>query len=110
VIYVDDYRASARVGSIRARWSHLTADTPDELHRFAVGKLGMDRGWFQARCKHGKCPTRNGVCRHFHYDLVDRRRRDAIAAGAKAITYREFGALISARKAQFDDGTLEEAK
>lgn len=96
-VYVDNYRRPAKVGRIQAHWSHLTADTPEELHAFAA-KLGQRREWFQARCKHAACPTCDGVCAHFHYDVVDARRTAAIAAGAMPIDIREMGALISARR------------
>lgn len=92
-VYVDNFRAPARVGSISGRWSHLTADTPEELHEFAA-RIGMRREWFQERCKFGGCAP----CPHWHYDVVDFRRKLAIAAGAKSIDIREMGALISARR------------
>lgn len=96
-IYVDDMRRPARVGSIRGRWSHLTADTPAELHEFAA-RLGLNRAWFQGRCKHGPCPVRDGVCAHFHYDVVDTKRDAAIRAGARAIRLADMGAITSARR------------
>jgi hypothetical protein len=99
-VYVDNFRSPATVGRIRGRWSHLTADSPEELHEFARS-IGQRRGWFQAHCKHGACPSIDGVCAHFHYDVVDRRRDAAIAAGAKAIDIREMGALVSARRAHY---------
>lgn len=95
-VYVDNYRVPATVGRIRARWSHLTADTPDELHAFAA-RLGMRRDWFQEQCK-TKCAPEGQPCPHWHYDVVDARRTEAIALGAKAINLREMGALISARR------------
>ena len=99
-VYVDNFRCPARVGRIRARWSHLTADTPHELHEFA-DRLGQRREWFQARCSYGKCPNVDGVCAHFHYDVVDRKRTEAIALGATPIDLREMGAIISARRAAY---------
>lgn len=96
-IYVDDFRAQARVGRISARWSHLTADTPKELHDFAA-RLGLRREWFQARCRSRGCPVRDGVCRHFHYDVVDTLRARALALGARGLTLREMGTLVSARR------------
>ncbi|GAA0550055.1 hypothetical protein GCM10010172_35150 [Paractinoplanes ferrugineus] len=99
-VYVDNFRAPATVGRIRGRWSHLTADSPDELHAFAA-RLGHRRDWFQARCKYARCPTVDGVCAHFHYDVVDRNRTAAIALGAVPIDLREMGALVSARRPQF---------
>ncbi len=101
--YVDDARIPATVGRTRGRWSHLTADTPDELHALA-DRIGMRRSWFQPRCKSPSGPTVDGVCAHFHYDLVDARRAAAIAAGATPIGIREMGALTSARRAAFRDG------
>jgi hypothetical protein len=77
-VYVDDWRQWARVGPIEARWSHLTADTDDELHEFAA-RLGLRRGAFQDH----RDPTRH------HYDVPEAVRRRAIAAGAVALTWRE---------------------
>lgn len=34
-VYVDDMRRPARVGRISGRWSHLMADSHDELEAFA---------------------------------------------------------------------------
>lgn len=99
-VYVDNFRTPATVGRIRGRWSHLTADTVEELQAFAA-RLGHRPEWFQARCKHAKCPTFDGVCVHFHYDVVDAKRAEAIALGAVAIDIREMGALISVRRRQF---------
>lgn len=99
-VYVDNYRVPATVGHIKARRSHLTASTPDELHEFAA-RLGQRREWFQAHCKHGNCPILDGVCVHFHYDVVDAKRTAAIAMGAEAIDIRDMGALVSVRRRQF---------
>lgn len=99
-VYVDNFRAPATVGRVRGRWSHLTADTPEELHELAE-RIGLIRAWFQATCKYGPCPAVDGVCAHFHYDVVDAKRDAAIAAGAKAIDLREFGAIVSARRPHF---------
>jgi len=96
-VYVDDFRAPAVVRRIRARWSHLTADTPVELHAFPA-LIGLRPEWFQGKCKYGACPTINGTCVHFHYDVTDARRAVAIAAGAHSISLREMGQLISKRR------------
>jgi hypothetical protein len=92
-VYVDDLRVPARVGRISARWSHLTADTREELHQFAA-RLGMRREWFQGNCK--LC---RAECVHWHYDVTDTVRNRAIGLGATTITFREMGALIRARRA-----------
>lgn len=98
-VYVDNYRVTAKVGNVQGRWSHLTADTTDELHAFAA-RIGMRRSWFQGRCKSKTCTTRaDGVCVHYHYDVVDSRRQAAIAAGAEAVTLKALGQIISARRA-----------
>lgn len=93
-VYVDNARIPATVGRIKARWSHLTADTRDELDQFAQS-IGLRPEWFQT-CKrtcHSTLP-----CVHWHYDVVDAKRAEAIAVGAKPIDIREMGALTSARK------------
>lgn len=97
-VYVDNYRCPTTVGRLTGRWSHLTADTPDELRDFAA-RLGLRPAWFQARCRYATCPAPDGVCVHYHYDVVDTMRTRAIHAGALPIDIRDFGALITARRA-----------
>ncbi len=93
-VYVDNYRVPATVGRIRARWSHLTADTPTELHSFAA-QLGLKREWFQGKCKRLCGPD---SCPHWHYDVTDTTRDQAIALGAEAIDLRQMGELIRSRR------------
>lgn len=64
---------------------HLTADTLEELHAFAL-KIGMKRAWFQ---DHPLCA---------HYDLTPPRRAEAVKAGAVEETCRE--GTIRRRKAR----------
>ena len=93
-VYVDNARIPARVNRINGRWSHLTADTVEELNEFALD-LGLSLQWFQT-CKrpcHSRLP-----CVHWHYDVVDFMRERAIRAGAKPIDVREMGALTRARR------------
>jgi hypothetical protein len=78
-VYVDDWRQLATVGPVTGRWSHLTADSDDELHRFAQ-QLGLRREWFQ---DHHRDATRH------HYDVTEPTRQRAIEAGARAVTWRE---------------------
>jgi hypothetical protein len=100
-VHVDNFRCPAKVGHIRGRWSHLTADTPAELHDFAA-RLGLQRAWFQAQCRYGQaCPAVDGVCAHFHYDVTDGKRAEAITLGAQPIDLRELGAIVSARRPAF---------
>jgi len=82
-VYVDDMRLPARVGRYQARWSHLTADTTHELHASAVA-IGLCWSRFQAKP--------NGA---WHYDVTDRKRVEAIAAGAVAIAWRDFHAVCT---------------
>lgn len=73
-VYVDD----ARIRRHGLRWSHLIADTPEELHR-AAGLLGLRRDWAQDRG------------RTLHYDVPDALRERAIELGvAEPITWREL--------------------
>lgn len=86
MIVVDNARIPARVARISGRWSHLTADTRDELYAFAE-KLGLKREWFQE-----KTPG------YWHFDVTDSKRAEAIALGAVAVDVREMGLFISARR------------
>jgi hypothetical protein len=73
-VYVDD----ARIRWRGRFWSHLVADTAEELHA-AAAALGIPR--------HG---AREGG-RTLHYDLPDEWRERAIAAGvAEPIEWREL--------------------
>jgi Protein of unknown function (DUF4031) len=79
-VYVDD----AHIPSRGRRWSHLVADTPDELHE-AAAQLGLRREWAQDKG------------RTLHYDLPEELRERAIASGvAVAITWRELARRRSA--------------
>jgi uncharacterized protein DUF4031 len=101
-VYVDDARIPARVGRLLGRWSHLTADTPAELHAFAV-RLGLRRGWFQDRCKSRLCPRPCPI--HWHYDVTDAKRAAAIRLGAVPIGWREMGEIMRARRAAVGHGS-----
>ncbi len=72
-VYVDD----ARIRRRGRRWSHLVADTPEELHG-AAARLGLRRQWAHAG-------------RTLHYDVPEHLRELAIALGvAEPITWREL--------------------
>lgn len=77
-VYVDEFRkwGPTRLSIFRAGSSHLTADTVEELHALA-DRIGLQREWFQPHP------------RHPHYDLTERRRTAAIAAGAVFVCARE---------------------
>lgn len=89
VVYVDDMKMSATVGRLTAVWSHLMADTDDELHEFAH-RLGLKRSWHQ---KPGTPIS--------HYDVTESKRQLALKLGAKPIGYmsRESMDLIRQRRA-----------
>lgn len=97
-VYVDNARIKARVGRITGCWSHLTADTKDELHAFADA-LGLHREWFQEQCK-TRCAREGQPCPHWHYDVTDGLRDMAIMNGATSITWKELGPIISARRSE----------
>ncbi len=71
-VYLDDWRQPARLGPVDDRWSHLVADTDDELHAFAA-RMGMRREWFQ----HKEARPHQA-----HYDVPERARAEALALGA----------------------------
>lgn len=83
-VYVDDARIPATVGRISGRWSHLFADTQEELHEFAAA-IGCRRSWFQDRE------------RRWHYDLTESMRQRAIRTGARAVTTRQGVAIMRER-------------
>lgn len=86
-VYVDDMRRRARVANSRpANWSHLFADSPDELLCFAR-RLGLDASWVQHAGTHRE-----------HFDVTDTVRRAALQLGAQHITYPRGTADLLARK------------
>lgn len=68
------YRVGERHGHM---WSHLWADTAEELHKMA-GLVGMQRSWFQ---------DKPGFP---HYDLVPPRRALAVKLGAREASLSEW--------------------
>lgn len=88
-VYVDDMRRPAQVGRLNAVWSHLLADTDEELHAFAA-RLGLRRAWFQ---KPGTPIA--------HYDVTEPKRQLALRLGAIPIGYlsRESMDLLRRRRA-----------
>ena len=104
-VYVDDFRTPARVGSLKGRWSHLIADSRDELHEFAA-RLGLRRSWFQDPVLIGKPPAKPGsrAAENWHYDVTDSMRTRAIQLGARPVSWRELPAVIDARIARQNGG------
>lgn len=88
-VYVDDMGRFARVRGVTSRWSHLFADTHDELERFAR-TLGLAPAWIQHPCTHRE-----------HYDLTEAKRSQALRLGAQEISYlRDVPRFLEARKPQ----------
>ncbi|MGW0008084.1 DUF4031 domain-containing protein, partial [Nocardia grenadensis] len=88
-VYVDgitDHPQAAKVKGLRhTRWSHLTADTPEELHEFA-NRLGLKRAWYQDHEY------------RWHYDVTPPVRAKALRLGAVAIDRYGLAAVVTARR------------
>ena len=88
-VYVDDLLKQAAVRSgtrmVRGRWSHLMADTSDELHLFAA-QLGLKPAWVQKPATAVE-----------HYTITAGKRILALELGAIPITYSE-GRQVTACK------------
>ena len=82
--YLDDSRIRGR----GREWSHLIADTTEELHAFAA-RLGLERVRF-----HGN-PARPWKD---HYDVPEAKRQRAIQLGARPISRREAVAMLRAKR------------
>ncbi len=93
-VYLDDWRQPARLGKVADRWSHLVADTEEELHAFAA-RLGMRREWFQHK-QHRP--------HHAHYDVPERARREVLEMGAVAVSWRELGRMLRSRRPPAGNG------
>lgn len=66
-------------------WSHLTADSDDELHQFAK-RMGMRPTWAQDMA--------HPLQEHRHYDLTAAKHSLALQLGAVPITQMHFGHLL----------------
>jgi hypothetical protein len=76
-VYVDDM--AARFG--RMIMCHMIADTDEDLHEMAC-RIGVARKWFQGD----------------HYDICLSKRRLALSFGAIAVSRRELGRRVIARR------------
>jgi hypothetical protein len=94
-VYVDDWRQPATVGPVTARWSHLTADTTEELHLFAA-ELGCAGPGSRAMATIPCATTTTSPT-----ELRD----EAIARGAVAVTWRQ-AARARRQRRQSQDGAL----
>lgn len=91
-VYVDDMQMPADVGPCSGEWSHLMADSVEELLVFGA-KIGMRRRWLQVK--------RSGV----HFDVTEPRRRRAIQLGAVPIGYRsaQWRGVVAIARSQYRD-------
>ena len=64
---------------------HLTADSLQELHTFAIRQLGLHPAWFQSDRNQARC----------HYDLTASKRTLALRRGAIAISHKQLGERIA---------------
>lgn len=85
-VYVDDMRRSAQLQGRPAKWSHLMADTHQELLDMA-DELGLRREWIQHEGTHRE-----------HFDVTEAKRTQAIGFGAVPISYPRGTAQILAAK------------
>lgn len=86
-VYVDDMRRPANLTGRPARWSHLMADTHEQLMQAALD-LGLRPQWIQHEGTHRE-----------HFDVTETVRQRAIAAGiATPISYPRGTGDLLARK------------
>jgi hypothetical protein len=97
-VYIDDMQRRARVGRLDAVWSHLMADTHDELVDFAR-RLGLNTRWIQHEGK----PLE-------HFDVTEPKRQAALRLGAVPIRYGAEGAALTRAKREGVPFDLEAAR
>jgi Protein of unknown function (DUF4031) len=85
-VWVDDMRRPATLGPVTSEWSHLMADSTDELVAFA-GTLGLEARWVQYP----------GTWKE-HFDVSEETRLRAVASGAEEVTLRELTMRARARR------------
>jgi hypothetical protein len=100
-VYVDQMFIPATVGGHTSRWCHLTADTKDELHAFAA-RIGLRRSYFQT-CKRSRACRPAEQCVHWHYDVTEGKRHQAVRLGAVEINRQQMVDLLRARRANVPD-------
>lgn len=75
-VYVDDAQIPAKVGRFNSTWSHLMADTVEELIEFATKELGLKKNWLQNKS--------SGI----HFDVTEPKRQLALQKGAVLVPCR----------------------
>lgn len=76
-VYVDDMQADFG----RLKLCHMIADSEEELHAMA-DRIGVARKWYQGD----------------HYDVALSKKKLAIEAGAKAISWRDCALMMVRRR------------
>lgn len=94
-VYIDNMQRQARVGRLTAVWSHLMADTHDELMEFAR-RLGLNPQWIQHEGKSLE-----------HFDVTEPKRQQALRLGATPIQYGREGGYLTMAKARGQQFDLE---
>lgn len=86
-VYVDNFMIQASVPNgnrtVRGRWSHLMADSDEELIEFAKS-IGLNPAWIQE-------PSRRYGA---HFDVTASKRLAAIRAGAVAVDWHDMPKLM----------------
>lgn len=86
-VYVDNMRASLKVGGRNYVMCHMLADTDDELHAMA-DRIGIDRRYWQA-------PPKVSTS---HYDITQSKRALAVKAGAIEVSMQQLAAMAASRR------------
>jgi hypothetical protein len=94
-VYVDNMQRRAQVGRLNAVWSHLMADTTEELNEFAL-RLRLATWWIQ----------HPGTSLE-HYDVTEPKRQLALRLGAVHIEYGREGGTFTLAKARGQKFDLE---
>lgn len=85
-VYVDDMRKPVKLNRFTANWSHLYADTSEELNSIAR-ILGLKLEWLQYA----------GTWKE-HYDVTDTVRKKALELGVQSTTYRQTAVFMQQKK------------
>ena len=93
-VYVDDMNASYG----RMKMCHMMADSTQELLDMAT-VIGVDHKWIQAKGTYKE-----------HFDIAKSKKALAIENGAIAVTQRDIGKMLVARKWQAPPLNIEEAR
>lgn len=80
-VYVDNHYLYATSRFRGMRMSHMIADTDEELHAMAA-RIGLRREWYQGD----------------HYDVGIGKRAQAVACGAREVTWRQLGQMVVKRR------------